>query len=153
MGPDPSLPWSCQFQVGVKITSPRCMLIRFPWTAVKPPLPSIIKRMANAVWRCAGAVSFGITSCKPAYIVSVVNGASGNGQYIGSNAKRGSLLDLPLAGFTNIKTLRSACFSVINSPARSSDGLISSYRHTWGMDFGLGSGGFSLFICAQRGFV
>lgn len=31
---------------------------------------------ANAVWRCAGAVSPGKTSCNPAYKVSVVQGAS-----------------------------------------------------------------------------
>ena len=48
-GLDPSLLWSCQLHVGVRITSPRCILILWPWKAVKPPFPSIIKRIAKAV--------------------------------------------------------------------------------------------------------
>ena len=58
------------------MTSPLVILMRLPCTAVKPPWPSIMKRIAKATCRCAGAVSFGMTSCRPAYRVSVVNGAS-----------------------------------------------------------------------------
>lgn len=65
MGPDLSLPWSCQFHRGVMMTSPRRMAMRLPCTAVNPPSPSMMNRIANAVCRCAGAVSPGMTSWSP----------------------------------------------------------------------------------------
>jgi hypothetical protein len=96
------------------------------------PCPSIMKRTAVAVWRCAAAVSPGMTSCSPAYRVSVVQGASN-------------------FGLMSIKTRRSACFSVTNSPALSRYGRIASYRQICGIAFGCGSGGLSFVILAQRG--
>lgn len=60
---------------------------------------------------------------------------------------------VPLAGLTNIKTRLSACCSFTSSPARRRLGLMSSYRQMCGIAVGFGRGGFSLFICFQRGFV
>jgi hypothetical protein len=62
-------------------------------------------------------------------------------------------LYIPREGFTSIKTRRSACFSVMSSPACTRLGRILLYSQTWGVHFGFGSGGFRRAICAQSGFV
>jgi hypothetical protein len=60
---------------------------------------------------------------------------------------------IPRAGFTSIRTRRSACFSVMSSPARSRWGRIWLYFQTWGTEVGFGRGGLSLLIWAHSGFV
>ena len=71
-----------------------------------------MKRSALCVWRCAGATSPGMMSCRPAYKDCVT-------------------AELPLsAGFSMINTLRTASAAVIAVPARIRKGLTCSYCHS-----------------------
>jgi hypothetical protein len=60
-------------------------------------------------------------------------------------------LDPPIAGFTSIRTLRSASSASMISPASIKDGLASAYFHDAGTAVGLGWGGTILLICVQSG--
>ena len=46
--------------------SPGYMVVRSPPTVVYAPLPSTMKRSADCTWRCEGATSPGMMSCRPA---------------------------------------------------------------------------------------
>ena len=86
------------------IRSPRRMVVRSPATTVKPPSLSSTRRSADAVWRWAGAVSPGRTSCTPAYIVPATRDWPRN------------------AGFSSTRTRRSASSALSSAPASSRSG-------------------------------
>ena len=71
IGPPESLPCSCQRHAGVMTKSPGSMITFSPSTVVWAPLPSMMKRSADCVWRCGGATSPGMMSCSPAKSVFV----------------------------------------------------------------------------------
>ena len=81
----------------------------------------MIKRSADWLWRCAGAISPGMINCSPANNEPVIPAS-------------------PLSpGFISIKTRRVASIALISPPDSIRCGRISRYRQMAGRHDGVGS--------------
>src|SRR5215831_10258151 len=117
-----SLPWSCHVQAGVSTKSPGAMGHCSPSTVVYAPCPCMMKRMAVAECRWAGAHSPGSRSCTAVTNVWVV-------------------LWPATPGLASCRIRRSAPRpGVISSPACLISGSMSAQRHRKGSTHDLGAG-------------